>query len=311
MRSIDVVIPNYNYGHFLEGCVRSVLNQGIADTRILIIDNASTDDSQRIAHLLAFADPRIELRLRTRNLGPHASFNEGVDWARAGYFLILCADDLLVPNALGSAIDVMEQHPGVDLAYGEALFLRTDEVDSRIIDPQSPVWSIEDGHSFIERLCRFGGNPISGPTVVVRTRAQKQAGHYNPRLAHTDDLEMWLRIAARGHVARTRAFQAVARVHPSNQSASVGSLHQWNLEFEAAFVSFFEGEGAAFEDAQKLLKMVRHSLSDRSYWSAFSSFLHREPGAWKLLMRAIQLRPTAAILPPLGHLWRKRAFMMP
>ncbi|MGE8585976.1 MAG: glycosyltransferase, partial [Agrobacterium tumefaciens] len=45
MSSIDIVIPNYNYGRFLEGCGESVRGQNIPDMRILIIDNASTDDS--------------------------------------------------------------------------------------------------------------------------------------------------------------------------------------------------------------------------------------------------------------------------
>lgn len=100
MSTIDIVIPNYNYGRFLEGCVESVLGQNIPDMRILIIDNASTDDSVAIARSLAAANPRIETSLRPRNLGGHASFNEGIDWARADYFAIICADDVLSPGAL-------------------------------------------------------------------------------------------------------------------------------------------------------------------------------------------------------------------
>ena len=45
MATVDVAIPCYQYGRFLRACVGSVLNQGIDDVRILIIDNASTDNS--------------------------------------------------------------------------------------------------------------------------------------------------------------------------------------------------------------------------------------------------------------------------
>ena len=102
MSSIDIVIPNYNYGRFLEGCVESVLGQNIPDMRILIIDNASTDDSVAIARSLATTNPRIETCLRPKNLGGQASFNEGIDWARADYFAIICADDVLSPREISA-----------------------------------------------------------------------------------------------------------------------------------------------------------------------------------------------------------------
>ena len=88
MPSIDVVIPNYQYGRYLPGCVASILAQGIPDTRILIIDNASTDNSVEVAQEIARQDARVELVVRSTNLGPHASFNEGLDWARARYFMM-------------------------------------------------------------------------------------------------------------------------------------------------------------------------------------------------------------------------------
>ena len=61
MPSIDVVIPNYQYGRYLPGCVASILAQGIPDTRILIIDNASTDNSVEVAQEIARQDARVEL----------------------------------------------------------------------------------------------------------------------------------------------------------------------------------------------------------------------------------------------------------
>ena len=80
---VDIAIPCHNYGRFLPDCVASVLGQGIAEVRLLIIDNASTDDSLDIARTLAAQDTRISVSAHASNRGPHASFNEGVDWASA------------------------------------------------------------------------------------------------------------------------------------------------------------------------------------------------------------------------------------
>lgn len=305
MASVDVAIPNYNYAHYLEGCVRSILRQKVDKLRVLIIDNASTDGSALVAQKLAAMDRRVELRLRSQNMGPHASFNEAIDWAQSDYFLILCSDDLLAPNALSNAVSVMEQHPRVSLTYGESHFVKPEDVDSCELDPRPATWSVEEGTDLIERLCRSGRNPISGPTVVVRTAIQKAAGHYNPMLKHTDDLEMWLRIAARGEVARTSSPQAIARVHAFNQSSSVKNIHQWNRLFEAAYRSFFNGDGANLENAADMMKMVKRALSDRSYSSALTSFSRGEFVAVKLLLDSIRLRPAAAVLPPVGYLAAK------
>jgi len=102
--TIDVVIPNFNYGRYLSLCANSVLGQTGVNVRLLIIDNASTDNSVEVAKGLAAGDSRVELLLRRKNLGPHASFNEGIDWAASDYFLILCSDDLLAGGALGRGV---------------------------------------------------------------------------------------------------------------------------------------------------------------------------------------------------------------
>ncbi|WP_082520334.1 glycosyltransferase family 2 protein [Rhizobium sp. Root482] len=302
MTSIDVVIPNYNYGHYLEGCVQSVLDQGIDELRILIIDNASDDDSCQIARRLAGKDERISLRLRPRNLGAHASFNEGIDWARGDALLILCADDMIAPGALMRASAILDERPSVNLVFGRAEFRTTGDTGARPAITSAGGWRVESGESFIHRLCQQGHNTVSGPTVLVRTSAQKRVGLYNPSLSHTDDLEMWLRIATTGNVASTEAIQAVARVHANNRSASVGTTHRWNMEFEAAYRAFFSGLGAGMPGSDRLLKTAMRSIADRSYWCGIRALWQREAGAGELLRHAIRLHPACAILPSFGHL---------
>jgi glycosyltransferase involved in cell wall biosynthesis len=85
--SVGVAIPRYQYGRFLRDCVASALTQGIRDLRVLIVGNASTDDSVEVAQQLVAEDRRVEVVVRRRNLGHHASFNEAIDWASSKYFV--------------------------------------------------------------------------------------------------------------------------------------------------------------------------------------------------------------------------------
>lgn len=306
MARMDIAIPNYNYGRFLRDCIKSVYRQDIESVRILIIDNASTDESVAIARDLAAGDPRIELRLRPENLGQHASFNTAVDWAQSDYFVILCSDDYLPDGALGRAVAALDRHPEAHLAFGDTLFLEDGSTpplsDRATLPADERVWS---GDRFLRACCEKGRNLIGGPMAVVRTSAQKRAGYFRRDLPHTDDMEMWLRFAAMGAIVEINRVQSIVRLHGSNQSAVVSNVHHWNVASEAAFEAFFSDFGRSLPQARDLLALARRSLSDRAYWCAVSHVLRGEPGVWDLARYAVKLRPTSAVFPPLGYAWRK------
>ncbi len=304
MTGVDVVIPSFNYGRFLRDCIQSVLDQSPTKVRVLVIDNASDDDSVEIASEMARCDSRVELLARRRNLGPHASFNEGIDWARSDYFLVLCADDLLVKASLQRAVRVLEERPDTHLAYGRTYFTdRELPGPETLLQPQETCWRFMTGRELIERFCRTGRNHVAGPTAVVRTSVQKAVGYYRPALPHTDDLEMWMRFAMHGNAAETDAWQAISRVHGRTQSATVADIHHWNIEFEAAFRSFFAHEGAALPDARRLENLVLRRLGDRAYCSGFTHLMRGEQGALRLLGYAIEARGRPfGVLPPAAYL---------
>jgi glycosyltransferase involved in cell wall biosynthesis len=313
MASIDVAVPCYQYGRFLRECVTSVLNQGISDIRVLIIDNASTDNSLEVARQLAAEDSRVQVVAHPTNLGLHASFNEGIDWASADYFVLLCADDLLAPGCLARAVAFMEQHPDVNLTFGRELtFGPGDPIPAADITRQ-PHWRILPGRELLERLCRTGRPDadifiIGNTTVVVRTVAQKQAGHHRPELPHSSDLELWLRFACRGAAAQTDVVQGFRRLHTASRSASsIRSVHMWNLVYEAAFESFFANDGAQLPEAKRLRRMARHALGERAYWGCLANLLRGHLAlSFDLLKFAISRCPLTIVVPPVGYLFRRQ-----
>ena len=77
MAKVDVVVPCYNYGRFLEECVRSVLDQSLGDLRVLIIDDASADDLFSVARRLAHIDSRVSVISHPQNWGHISTYNQG------------------------------------------------------------------------------------------------------------------------------------------------------------------------------------------------------------------------------------------
>jgi glycosyltransferase involved in cell wall biosynthesis len=306
MPSIDIAIPCYQYGRFLPACVDSILSQGFEHTRILIVDNASTDDSAAIARRLAAQDDRIELLLRETNLGPHASFNAGVDWATADYFMVLCADDLLSPGSLGRAVSIMERHPEISFAYGTDVHCKVEDPLPQVdADPDSAQWTIWNGSDFILSRCRNPEAYIAAGMVLMRTSFHKQAGHYRPDLPHTDDFEMLLRLARLGPVAYTTTIQGFKRIQGGNRTNDFLSDRTRDLrERLAAIESFFSREGSTMPDADRLRRLGRRSIAERAYWCGVKDLVRGRQSGFELLKMAFSLNWATALLPPVNYLLR-------
>ncbi|RYE64602.1 MAG: glycosyltransferase [Oxalobacteraceae bacterium] len=304
MPSIDVVVPNYNYGRYLRACVTSILSQEGVTVRVLIIDNASTDDSADIALSIAKEDDRVELVLRTDNLGSHKSFNEGIDWAKGDYFLLLCSDDFLLPGALRRATEIMERNKSIAFCYGRDVPVSGNAAIPRIAPQPCPApFRLTGGRAFIAGFCCMGVFQIPGPSIVVRTSVQKRVGHYRDSLPHSDDYEVWLRLAMHGPVAGLRTLQAGVRSHENNRSREFAAHQiQHILHSAAAAESFFDHEGGSLKGSASLRRLARHGIASRAYWCGMSHLMRRNPRARDLFRLAFSIAPLMAVIPPIGYL---------
>jgi len=213
MSSVDVIVPCYRYGHFLRECVESVLTQSLKHVRVLILDDASPDNTSEVGAELVREDSRVTLVRHHVNKGHIATYNEGIDWVSADYMLLLSADDYLLPGALDRAAALLDAHPEVGFVFGRAVELDTGGTIARNAGRSARVLT---GVQFIE----LSGprNIVPTPTAVVRTELQKRLGGYSFELPHSGDMEMWLRLAANASVGIIDALQAVYRRHADNMS---------------------------------------------------------------------------------------------
>ena len=307
MPSVDVVIPNYNYGRYLRACAESVLTQEVDRLRLLIVDNASTDDSAVVARELAASDQRVELILRRTNIGPHASFNTGIDWAKADYFMLLFADDFLVPGALRRAMTIMERERSLAFTYGSDVAVQGDGPIPQVASQRLHVrYRVETGAAFIKRFCRLGVFQLPGPSIVARTSAQKAAGHYIEDLPHSDDYHMWLKLALQGEVAELDCIQAGIRSHGSNRSQELRDRQLLHIRHTAdAGEYFFTHEARVLSNCDELYRLARRGIAERAYWSAVAHALRGAPGAAELFRLAFSMRPRTTFVPPLDYLLRR------
>jgi glycosyltransferase involved in cell wall biosynthesis len=300
--TVTVVVPCYNYGHLLPGCVQSVLSQEGVATHVLIIDDASPDGSGVVARRLAETDARVETIVHEVNQGHIATYNEGLDKADGDYVVLLSADDLLTPGSLRRATDVMERHPEVGFVYGHSVYFDGTEPFPKVRSsrPRSRVWS---GQDWIARRCRSATNVISSPEVVIRTSLHHAVGGYRSDLPHSGDLEMWLRLASRMDVGVvTGVDQALYRVHGASMSRTTFAADAEELQQRhKAFEVFFESSGDRVRSSQALLDLARRASARRALWRASRLVRRPDPeaveSARKLAEFALNLCPAASSSP--------------
>jgi glycosyltransferase involved in cell wall biosynthesis len=269
MTSVSVLIPCYKYGHFLEDAVTSVLDdQEGVDVRVLIIDDASPDDSADMARKIAARDPRVEVTVHTLNRGNIATFNEGLlEWADGDYCALVSADDQLTPGALRRARDLLDAHPGAGFVYGHAQWVTR---GSPLPTARTGVrgWSVWPGPWWLERLYRQGENPITSPEVVMRTSLLKRVGGFDARLPHAADMELWLRLAANADVGFIRGVdQAYYFLHEQNMRKNFTALRDLR-ERRMAFEMVLDRYSESLADANRMRDLALSQIARESLWHA-------------------------------------------
>lgn len=300
MTGVDVVVPCYNYARYLEWCVGTLLNQPGVRVRVLIIDDASEDDTPEVGERLAARDPRVEFRRHEKNAGHTATYNEGLlGWASSEYSLLISADDGLSFGALARATQLMNAHPAVGMTYGMATIIGADH-SPEPADSADREYRIVPGSRFLQQCCLVC-NPVPTATALVRTELQQRLGGYRADLPHSGDMEMWMRFALQGPIGVLRAAQGyrrrhgrnmsagyhagpvgdrresllACRLHQSSHEATVPEFHTWYLSMRDRFVTealqlaydaFESGDVERYSECVAFAAELRPSLHRTSGW---------------------------------------------
>lgn len=264
---VSVVIPCHNYARFLPTAVGSALRQGGVRVEVIVVDDASTDDSLAVALSCAAEHPEVSVLAQPANLGPVGTFNHGLEAATGEFLVRLDADDALTPGSLARAVAAFRALPGVGLVYGHPVHFEGAGSPLPWGNPRSPsrgrtrAWAVWDGGDWLARRCADGFNVITSPEAMLRMSTVRLVGGQRP-LAHTHDMELWLRVAAVSDVAYLRGVdQAFHRDHPHSLSAlRVDELVDLRERWEAFCTLFSQPPASQLDLAALLRERARRAL---------------------------------------------------
>lgn len=192
---ISVCIPVRNGGKYLNIAIDSVLRQTYTQYELIVIDNASSDDTAQLVEQFATKNSKIKLFKHEKNIGLIENFNACLYKATGEYIKFLCADDVLMPNCLEQMLCAFEANKSASLVtVGRLLVNQQDDVLA--LKNYSKDEVLVGGKEAINR-CLFGTNSIGEPSATMFRRRALEEG-FDVNLPHLVDLEMWFRLLEQG-----------------------------------------------------------------------------------------------------------------
>jgi glycosyltransferase involved in cell wall biosynthesis len=115
---VSVIMPCFNQGKFIDEAVESVVAQTFTSVEIIIINDGSTD-TETIRLLNHYQKPNLSV-IHTKNQGPSAARNVGIQQAKGQYILPVDADDRIAATYLEKAVPILESQPDMGIVYAQA-----------------------------------------------------------------------------------------------------------------------------------------------------------------------------------------------
>lgn len=184
---VSVIIPAYNQAEFLAETIQSVLNQTYPNFEIIVVNDASTDNTDEV--MAKFADARLKYIVHEKNQRLSAARNTGIDASKGEILFLLDADDLFHPEKLQAHVKFLAEHPEIGVSYNARFELNHSSNTVR------EMWRPPLTVTLKDLILAF---PFSPSDTVVRREWAFKAGLFDPSVGTAEDTDFPCRLALAG-----------------------------------------------------------------------------------------------------------------
>ncbi|WP_372910286.1 glycosyltransferase family 2 protein [Salinigranum sp.] len=203
---VSVVVPTYNRADSLTPTIESVLAQTVSDLELLVVDDASTDDTESV--VTGYDDDRVQYLRHDENRGGSAARNTGIEAARGTYVALLDSDDLWEPRKLERQVACLESRSDDWVAAYCGYDRQRSGPDSRLrvlvdaILPSVEREGMEGGEELVtESLLLRGFSTGGSSTLLVRRDVVQRMGGFDESFQRQQDWEFRNRLLREGKLA--------------------------------------------------------------------------------------------------------------
>lgn len=251
---VTVIIPAYNHQEYIETALDSVAAQSHDWLELIVVDDASSDETARIIEgwITNYPDYHCTLIKRQTNGGICAALNDGLLRAEGEICIILASDDWLSPVHVADCVRTFREHPHAVVVYADLVLV---DESGNVVDNsylrRLGFWPPKQGFVYPDLLFN---NFVPAPGSAIRTQALRAVGGYDERLSF-EDYDMWLRLAPAGEFRWTGRSTVFYRDSPGRMT-SPDNLFKLTLQL----VTIFDKQAAVAE------REFAHLARKRQMW---------------------------------------------
>ncbi len=215
---ISVILPVYNAQPFLKEAIESILNQSYSNFEFIIINDGSTDDSEKI--ILQFNDSRIKYYYQ-QNKGLGATLNIGLSLSTGTYIARQDQDDISYPDRFKKQIDFLEKNPTIVLLGTRAKIFTENSTEIKYHNHAT--------HSANLKFDLLFDNPFVHSSVMFKKSAIDAVGDYTIDRNLYEDYDLWSRMSLNGEVANLSDILLDYRHHSKGLSTNSSNFKEYAL----------------------------------------------------------------------------------
>ncbi len=214
---VSVIVPCYNYGHFIGDALDSVLAQTFQNWECIVVNDGSRDDSLEVVSQYVKQDSRIRC-VSQENSGLAASRNVGIKLSTGRYLQFLDADDLIELQKLEFQLTFLEEHTEIDIVFGGVQFFENKSA-GQPITANSEIVQSKNGDGILKQLVRQNIMVVNAP--LIRRSVTESVGDFDGEVKGIEDWDYWIRCAIkkkRFEYRYNNNTDALVRLHPTSMS---------------------------------------------------------------------------------------------
>lgn len=200
---VCICVPTFNSGRTLPETLDSILGQTCRDLAVLVVDNASADNTAAVAESYAARDGRVRVLRNAENVGAEGNFTRCLSAASGQYTALFHADDVYTPEIVARMAAFLDAHPQAGAVFSMAQQIDAEGKPGRVYSVPAELKGREEfGFGEIFRTVLKYGNFLFCPGVMARTEVYRDyirvwdAGGFNT----SADLDVWFRILLKHNI---------------------------------------------------------------------------------------------------------------